>query len=216
MDAAASRSSVLRWLVSGLVLLGLGLALGAWIYARLNEPFPIDLWWNELLSDWSPIVGGFSLVMNFLGGGWFGVFVVPLAGAAVLVVIKRPWSAVYFLAAQIVTTAIVQIVKRTLGRARPDEMLVLSDHGSYPSGHVAEAATIAVSLFVIFPRVVTAVLGAAWVVLMAFSRTYLHVHWLSDTVGGALIGAGSALVVAALFARFIVRERKAPPGETAG
>jgi membrane-associated phospholipid phosphatase len=46
------------------------------------------------------------------------------------------------------------------------------------------------------------------VVLMMWSRTYLHAHWLSDTVGGALIGAGTALLVAAAFAVPMARERE--------
>jgi membrane-associated phospholipid phosphatase len=30
---------------------------------------------------------------------------------------------------------------------------------------------------------------------MAWSRTYLQVHWLSDVAGGSMLGIGVALVV---------------------
>ncbi len=46
-----------------------------------------------------------------------------------------------------------------------------------------------------------AVFGA----VMAMSRVYLRAHWLSDTVAGALLGAGLALGVPALL--MAVRER---------
>ena len=42
---------------------------------------------------------------------------------------------------------------------------------------------------------------------MALSRTYLHAHWLSDTIGGALMGVGVALIVAGFFLPLIVKER---------
>ncbi|MET0736374.1 MAG: phosphatase PAP2 family protein [Microbacterium sp.] len=206
-DAGASVVRPVPLLVIGVVLILLACGLGALVLSRGDEPFTIDLWWNSLLaSGWSPMLGGFALVMDFVGGGWFGILVVPITGAVGLVLLRRPWSAAYFLAAQLVSAGLVQVLKHTFGRARPEEILVLSDYGSYPSGHVASAATIAACAVVLFPRLAVVLIGAAWVVLMAFSRTYLHAHWLSDTFGGALVGVGTALVVAAAFAVPLTRE----------
>jgi len=204
----ASPSRLIAVTAVGVGLIGLGVLLGWVILLRGDEPFVVDVWWNDLLVDWwVPAIGGFSRVMNWLGGGWFGVLAVPILGAGALVLLRRPWSAAYFLAAEIVSVAIVQVLKHLFGRVRPEEILVLSDVGSFPSGHVANAATIATAAVVLFPRLWVLVVGAAWIVLMAFSRTYLHAHWASDTVGGALVGAGAALVVAAAFWAPICRER---------
>jgi len=60
---------------------------------------------------------------------------------------------------------------------------------------------------VLFPRLWVALVGAAWVLLMAFSRTQVHAHWFTDTVGGTLVGAGVAPLVAAAFVLPILRER---------
>jgi undecaprenyl-diphosphatase len=206
-DPGVARTVMFQLVVGGLLAL-ISIALGWWILVRGIHPFPIDQWWNALVAEWwNPVLAGFSRVMNWVGGGWVGVLAVPIGGAIGLVVLRRPWAAAYFLAAEAVSAGSVQVLKHAFGRVRPEDILVVTDHGSYPSGHVANAATIAVAAFVIFPRVWVAVVGAVWVVLMAFSRTYLHAHWLSDTVGGALIGAGVALLVAAAFAVPLTRER---------
>jgi undecaprenyl-diphosphatase len=39
------------------------------------------------------------------------------------------------------------------------------------------------------------VLAVVGIVGMAWSRTYLQVHWLSDVVGGSLLGVGFSLLV---------------------
>jgi undecaprenyl-diphosphatase len=199
--------AIVGLLVSGLVLVALSCGLGFWILTHGDPPFAIDVWWNAAVAELSsPFVTGFSRVMNWVGGGWFAALAVPIGGAIVLVMLRRPWAAAYFLAAAAVSAGFVQVLKHLFGRVRPEDIIVVSDYGSYPSGHVANAATLAVAVFVIFPRVWVAVVGAVWILLMAFSRTYLHAHWLSDTVGGALLGAGAALLVAALFAVPMTRE----------
>lgn len=199
MDAL--RRPIARLLVPGLVLIACACGLGGWILLRGPSPFLVDEWWNMALLGWSSdALIAFGQAMNWLGAGVFGVFVVPIGGAIVLVLFRRYFGALYFVAASVFSAAAVQVLKRLFGRARPEEILVISDYGSFPSGHTANAATIAVVAVILFPRLWVAVTGAVWVVLMGFSRTYLHAHWFSDTLGGALIGAGVPLVLAAAFA----------------
>ncbi|GAA1464879.1 phosphatase PAP2 family protein [Microbacterium thalassium] len=194
------------WIGAGLVAAGILLAIGI-VVGIGDAPFGFDQAWQDFLAaSRGPVLLTFSYAMDWLGGGWFGVFALPALIVVVLLVMRRPWAAGYFVAAEIVSVAIVQILKHAVGRARPEDIIVTSDFGSFPSGHVANAATIATALFVIFPGVWVALAGLVWTVAMAFSRTYLGAHWLSDTVGGAIIGAGAALLVAAAFAKPLATE----------
>jgi undecaprenyl-diphosphatase len=211
MEIARPRPWRVQALV-GAVLLALACGLGAWVFARGNDPFAVDAWWNGILVDSASneVVFTFALVMDRLGGTWVAIYVIPIAGALALVLLRRPWAAVYFLAASILSAAAVQVLKRSFGRARPEDILITSDYGSFPSGHAANAATIAAVVVVLFARAWVVIVGIAWVVLMAFSRTYLHAHWLSDTLGGALAGAGVALLVAAAFSVLLAKDRGRP------
>ena len=198
-------------LVAGIVGVVLAALLGLVIMARFDGlPFEFDEEWaEELFEARGPVGDIFAFFMNDLGGGVFGVFVVPILTAVVLLLCRRPWGALYFIVASIVSAGAVQLLKNLFGRARPEDILVHSDFGSFPSGHVANAATIAVAIGVIVPIVWVWIAGAAYTFLMAVSRTYLGAHWLSDTMGGLLVGAGAALVLWAVFATPLERERLA-------
>ena len=205
LDAAFPQR--MPFITVGIVLIACAAGLGGWIFFRGDPPFAVDVWWDQTLAAWhSHFMTTFSLVMNFLGGGWFGVFVVPIAVGVLLLILRRPWAALYFVAASTASAILVQILKHTFGRARPEDIIVLSDFGSFPSGHVANAATVAVALMVIFPSIWTVVGGVVWVLLMALSRTYAHAHWLSDTLGGAMVGAGVALLLGAVFLPLMARD----------
>jgi undecaprenyl-diphosphatase len=171
----------------------------------------IDLeWMDEILEHRAPVWEVPSRLFDFLGGGWFAIWVLPLAVAVVFLVARRPWAALTFILTSAVSAGIVQLLKVAFGRPRPEEILLQLDSGAYPSGHVANAATVAVLLTLLLVRWGIAVAGAAYVVLMALSRTYLGAHWVTDTIGGALVGVAVALGMWAIFAPRLRREREQP------
>ena len=198
---AQARTVSRRWpLISAGAGLVLVLALGALVAFR-DGPYEFDAeWLEEILEERNPVLDVPALAMDFLGGGWFGVFVVPIGVAVALLIARKKWSALYFVLASIVSAGLVQLLKSLFGRARPEEILVHADFGSFPSGHVANAATIAVAVALILQRLWVWIAGAAWVVLMMLSRTYLGAHWLSDTIGGLLLGVAVAVILWAPFA----------------
>jgi membrane-associated phospholipid phosphatase len=109
---------------------------------------------------------------------------------------------------------ITPVMKKLVGRARPDEDLgpthfePFSEYQSFPSGEATQAFTIA--------AVVAAhtenpwVEGVSWGLagLIGLERLYLDRHWASDVVAGALIGAG----VGSWVARRQMRAEATPGG----
>jgi undecaprenyl-diphosphatase len=194
-------------LVSSAVALGAGILLGFIIFIRGNAPIEADAeWMEEILEHRSVFWEVPALVMNFVGGGWFSV-AVPLVVVAVFCILRRFWSALYFALACGLSVVLVQVLKGWYVRPRPEDILVTSDLGSFPSGHTANAATLAVALGLIFWRVWLWAAGTAWIVLMALSRTYLGAHWITDTIGGMLLGAAVAVILWAPFANKLRNER---------
>ena len=98
-------------------------------------------------------------------------------------------------------------------RARPEETVAageISLHGhswahlnSFPSGHMAITAALAVAVALAFPRLRTAL----WVYVgaVAFTRVLFGAHFPLDVLAGTALGTASALVVAVAFARVRVR-----------
>ncbi|WP_448003597.1 phosphatase PAP2 family protein [Agromyces bauzanensis] len=208
-EAKAQRLGRRVPIVSGISAVIAAALLGLVVSVRSGDlPFEFDEEWAEdVLEFRGPVGDVVSYFMNALGGGVVGVLVVPIVTAVALLLARRKWAALYFVVASAVSAGVVQLLKNLFGRARPEDIIVLSDFGSFPSGHVANAATIAVTLGIIFPFAWVWVLGAAYTLLMAASRTYLGAHWLSDTIGGILVGVGAALLMWAAFAAPLERER---------
>jgi len=158
-----------------------------------------ERWMTAAVETRGPVWDVLALGLNYLGGGVIGVLVVPVLGTLALWRWCGRWQAAYFLVASAASALVVQVLKAVFGRARPEDMLVVADPGSFPSGHTANAATIAVAMGLLFPRPWVWIVGAVYTILMALSRTYLGAHWVTDTLGGVLVGAGVAVLVWAAF-----------------
>lgn len=99
----------------------------------------------------------------------------------------------------------VETLKIAFARLRPYETLqltpLLTDASgfSFPSGHAAAAFALAASLFFVNRRAGAWFFGAA--TLVALGRVFVGVHWPSDIVFGAALGALSAYLVRRLLER---------------
>jgi membrane-associated phospholipid phosphatase len=200
-------------IASAAAALALAVAIGLVVLFReQNKPFGFELeWMGEMVEHRSTWLTNVALVFNALGGGILAIAVIPIGTTLALFLTRHRWSALYFLIATILSAGTVQLLKQLFGRPRPTDMLVHPDFGSFPSGHSANAALIAAALGIIFRKTWIWAAGAVYAVAMMLSRTYLGAHWISDTVGGLLIGVGVAVIVAAPFARALRAEREGRP-----
>ena len=185
-----------------LLVIALG-SLSGWtlMVTAHNDPLPMDVFIHRLFS------GLHSEVTYFVGtllaeiGDTFGIIALTLPWVVWLLIGKR-WDALLHWAGAFAGVALLNILgKGIFGRTRPDTPEYLLGSFSYPSAHTSTA----VVLFGLSAAFIAAELPrqkrfwAYWCALalalpMALSRLVVGVHWVSDLVGGALLG----LVVCAL------------------
>lgn len=207
---APPRSGVLAL---GALFLLVTAALAAAVLARPARPaFQSldDIWLRWMGGPHDGPYAAVAAVLNWFGGPLGAV--VPV-GLLIFLAVQRRWpSLVCLLTTYVVgNMVVVQCLKFWVDRPRPDNPLVRVDHGSFPSGHVAGTALLVVvvgALFVPAERRRTWwAAGVVFTVAMMWSRTWLHAHWLSDTLAGATTGAGAALLLWWAFTPLLSRER---------
>lgn len=127
-------------------------------------------------------------------GGAAVLIPAALAGAVLLLVIRRDWRApLLFLATALSGRVLVELQKDWLLRVRPDanEHLVVAQSYAFPSGHSANSLMVWVGLALLLPprwRGPALAAAALLTVAVGASRVMLGVHWPSDVVGGWSFG----------------------------
>lgn len=161
-------------------------------------PIAIERGWAGWMHDVeTPVLTHVALVFNFLGRGTGRILV--LGALALVLLAARRWEALLaFALAEAVTPFASALVKALVDRPRPPDGLVHPAGASFPSGHAAFAGATCVAAVLLFTRAGPGrarwwTLALAGTAVMAWSRTYLQVHWLLDVVAGSLLGAGVSL-----------------------
>ncbi len=117
------------------------------------------------------------------------------------------------LAAEAITSGITTALKYSVNRERPFitypdiNRKISAGSPSFPSGHTSNAFATATSVSLGYPKWYVIAPSFAWAGTVAWSRMELGVHYPSDVLVGALIGAGSAWVTHA-----VNRKLKQHPG----
>lgn len=140
-----------------------------------------------------------AAVLAHSGDSWFwGI------GLALTWLLGSPawkWRSEMLLIGILITAVLVFAIKFTVRRRRPEgewgSIYRSTDPHSFPSGHAARAAMLAVMAIGLGPAPF-AVLLAVWAPLVSLARVAMGVHYISDVLAGTVLGAAIGLLGTAL------------------
>lgn len=111
---------------------------------------------------------------------------------------KLQMDAAYMVGGFLVSSIVTQGLKRVVKRERPyvtySDIHKLDVGGGYsfPSGHTSAAFSTATSLSLLYPKWYVIAPVYLYAGLVGYSRVYEGVHYPSDVLAGAIVGAGGA------------------------
>lgn len=127
-------------------------------------------------------------------------FAIP-AGAVAYAFVKKDDDSrkhALLITSSLATTAVLSwTMKYAFNRSRPYDKhpeldnLAIEKSPSFPSAHTSFSFSLATSVSLAYPQWYVAVPAYVWAGSVAYSRMHLGVHYPSDVLAGALIGAGS-------------------------
>lgn len=139
-----------------------------------------------------PLLDGLMLAATTVG-----LALLPALGLGLFLSKKHRPVGLAILAALLGSLILALVFQQLALRPRPElarQLLPTPGLPAFPSGHATAAFSTAAVLMLAYRRrawQVTAILGAT---LIALSRLYLGVHYPSDLVGGAILGAAAGVV----------------------
>lgn len=153
---------------------------------------------NSISKIYNNTINKIMVVISTMGNSgliWFSI--------AIPLIVNKPYRLIGIkIILSILMTGFLGeiIVKRAVGRVRPSKSILQEDllikkpkSYSFPSGHTS--SSVAASCTLAFCCGALCIPAFIFAVLMAFSRLYLKVHYLSDVLAGAALGVICSLIV---------------------
>lgn len=164
----------------------------------------VDRRWSEaMLGNTAAPFDRVALAFDRSGRG--AVRGATIGTIGLLLARRRRWRQLgAFAVAEAATPLAVNAIKLVVARERPAAARVDPFGTSFPSGHAAYAGATAVAVVLLVsdqapPKARLWVVAGAATAGMAWSRTHLQAHWLTDVTAGAALGAGVSLATFALW-----------------
>ena len=138
----------------------------------------------------------FAIFLAHSGDSWF----ILLALLLIWLLSNGHWHrmAALMAAGAVGLAVLVLLIKFTIKRRRPEgqwgAIYRNTDPHSFPSGHAARTAMLAVIALALGPAWF-GVLMVIWAPLVSLARVWMGVHYVSDVLAGILLGIISGLIV---------------------
>ena len=206
--------------VVGAVLIVLGVSVGVgWVMRLVGGRGPMGP--DRAVTDWFVARRSAGLtdalrVAQPSGRGWV-LIVIGGIGVGLLTLRRHRRTGAFLVVAMVGPELIVDIAKAVVGRHRPPVSLHLDviGNGAFPSGHAFNTTVVVGALLVAWWHLRTRAipwwgwcLAALVPLVVGLTRVYLGVHWLTDVMGGWLLGAlWVALLARAFFPLLTTRTR---------
>ncbi|MCH8103014.1 MAG: phosphatase PAP2 family protein [Chloroflexi bacterium] len=191
------------------------IVLAWWLRTHPFESFDIDGLASISGWDWTGADALFSTIEVFTAA-WFGAIIGGVS-IAYLFIRGHTRQAIGLAVAGAIVGGAAILADFTLGEwVGRDRPLASAESASFPSGHAFLAITFFGAMFYLAPRLcgpgAKFVLSlrlflAAMILGIGLSRIYLGAHWLSDVIGGFVIGG---LVLYAAVELFHLAQRRWP------
>ena len=168
------------------------------IFTCFSQNADIDLLKNINNNRNRNLDNSFKFITNSVGPISYGTPVIVFGTGLMTGDSTLKSKGLYLGASVILASGISTIMKYSINRERPFnkypfiEKVSSGGSPSFPSGHTSDAFATATSLSLAFHKWYVIVPSFTWAAAVGYSRMHLGVHYPSDVLMGALIGAGSS------------------------
>jgi len=162
---------------------------------------------TPFITELMYILTSFFSVDDLMSGTRFVVIVLCIA--VLIYLVRNLRYSILFVVTLFSGAVITYLLKIFFNVSRPLDAVIIEITKSFPSYHATVATIFFVMLMYIFDdhlkslaRIIFNTFCVVCILLIALSRMYLGVHWLSDVVGGIVLGSLISYIFAMVFSHF--------------